>query len=73
MLQTGNLLMKTTNNYFHSHAPVHLVHHHFLKSGIAYELIDNFIAGGGGGEEVTFLTGVSYSLFSHSTLSCLCG
>ena len=49
MLQTGNLLMKTTNNYFHSHAPVHLVHHNFLKSGIAYELIDNFIAGGGGG------------------------
>lgn len=54
MLQTGNLLMKTTNNYFHSHAPVHLVHHHFLKSGIAYELIDNFIAGRGGGRSYIF-------------------
>lgn len=40
MLQTGNLLMKTTNNYLHSHALAHLETLHFW-SRIAYELIAN--------------------------------
>jgi hypothetical protein len=41
MLQTGNLLMKTTNNYLHSHALEHLETLHFW-SRIAYELIADF-------------------------------
>lgn len=41
MLQTGNLLMKTTNNYFPPHALVHPGTLHFW-SRVAYELIANF-------------------------------